>query len=99
VASVEQSVGTFALPVDTDHHAGTEGSNHASEGVESDSACQSPFDPSDKRLRDVGTCGQIDLTPALPDPDRPDRATDPNEIHHRKMVTKAPHRGVTPALG
>src|SRR5438309_201120 len=83
---VEQSVGGLAVPVDTDHEARVQSPGDPVEDVDPEPPRTAALDPSDQRLRDIGSSREVDLAPAPVHSERADHSTNPNDVHPRRVA-------------
>ncbi len=101
VVGVKESIRGFAVPVNSQDKARIERSNHPLERVQSESTGAASFDAGDEGLGDTRPDGQVELTPAPANPQRPDDPADANGIHPRRITDNAyrPVASLESALG
>jgi hypothetical protein len=85
VIGVEESIGRLALPIDPKERPCIERGSEPGKRVQPEPPCATPLNPRDQRLRDTGSLREIDLAPTLVHPDRAKDATDPNDVHARRV--------------
>ena len=78
---IEQAVGSFATPADLWVKASPQGCEDPLERPKGYPVCATALDPGDQRLGHPGAAGEINLPPPPSDPQRPEHASDPNEVH------------------
>jgi hypothetical protein len=94
---VQHPIEVTTSPARRDIEANLERLGQPQECRDGDLSEMAAFDARNPRLRDPGSTGNVDLPPALPDPNRPKHRTQPDDVHVLSMPM-ATYRLVTAQL-
>ena len=83
---VEETIGSFALPVDTNAQSRIERGDHSGERVYAQAPSSATLDSRDQRLRNPDTASEIDLTPPSSHPESSHHSADSDRVHSGRLA-------------